>query len=169
MFTIGQTADGDPISVPDYAILLKHHPTRANLHKDGTASREILPGDELLFDREDHPSRLLPDSVFSENIPLEDDYRIADEIIQDAIKTHLSGGAQRKRDSAGKSKCTRVVERRIRRPVDQHTNYHILFFIRSCASIVATNCGQIQSFRGSAAAHLRPRFGDAKGAKLDVL
>ena len=88
----------------DYGLILKHHPMLANLRGDvwrrgnGTmllkASKEILPGNELLLSFEEHPASTSNSKLFSK-IPRPEHYVLADEIIKDEINTQ-SGRTQRK-------------------------------------------------------------------------
>lgn len=77
------------------SLLLKHHPTLANL-KEGTtltdsphdtkkgfvASRVIKPGEELFLSFEDHPhSALGLDHPLFQHLPTEEDYDMMDKIL----------------------------------------------------------------------------------------
>ena len=89
--------------------MLKHHPFLANIHggpvwSDGNdsvepspvaglkADRVIEAGDELFLSYEKHPQQHL--DIFS--YPTLKDYALADEIVNDEIRTQRRGAAARK-------------------------------------------------------------------------
>jgi hypothetical protein len=83
----------------DYGLILKHHPVFANLNggiwkESGnrsivlTASKEILPGQELFLSFEDHPASTFQSQLFM-NIPRPEHYDLADAILMDEIKSHI--------------------------------------------------------------------------------
>ena len=107
----------------DYALLLKHHPLLDNL-KGGvwmqsgntrmtmtmTASREIIPGQELFLSFHDHPASSHWKTQLFSKIPTPTDFELADEIVKDEIITQTRS-TQRKgeRQSGGGSKSMSII------------------------------------------------------------
>jgi hypothetical protein len=101
--------------VSQYGLVLKHHPHLVNLESDASgvfkASRSIEAGDELFLDFESHPHSILGSKVsYFENIPLIEDYEIADMIVKGQLE-HLNRyrGSRKKIADAGAGTFTALM------------------------------------------------------------
>jgi hypothetical protein len=112
-FPVFNGNDGNvDIHVSQYGLLLKHHPSLANLQGGPTwsekgnldrtavnslkATRAIEPGDELFLLFDNHPERVLGEGSDLFSIPSLEDYGMADEIVRQevsSLKAHLKVGS----------------------------------------------------------------------------
>jgi hypothetical protein len=108
--------------VSQYGLVLKHHPHLMNLERDADgslkSSRSIEAGDELFLDFESHPHSILGSKVpYFENIPLTEDYAIANEIVKGELE-HLARyrGSRKKVADAGAGTFTTLCGQWTERP-----------------------------------------------------
>ena len=109
---VSQRDTDETILVSLYGFLLKHHPFLANLQggpiwsgkmdlssvdiKSLHALRVIEPGDELFLSFDTHPQSVSQDVSGVFDLPTLDNYALADEIVQDEIRTQRRGGQRRR-------------------------------------------------------------------------